>query len=59
MTEISSCDITTTVGAKVKKGDEIGKFHYGGSSYCLVFERGVDVRFVVEPVTPREGNLFS
>lgn len=52
LTEVSSCDITAKVGEKVKKGDEIGMFHYGGSSHCLVFERGVNVRFVKEPSKP-------
>ncbi|KAG0284184.1 hypothetical protein BGZ97_008279 [Linnemannia gamsii] len=41
MTEVSSCDITVRVGDHVKKGDEIGMFHFGGSTYCLVFRKGV------------------
>lgn len=52
LTEVSSCEIVAKVGDKVKKGDELGMFHYGGSSHCLVFERGVDVRFVKEPPEP-------
>ena len=52
MTEVSSCDITAFEGQKVKKGDEIGMFHYGGSSHCLVFEHGVDIHFVQEPSEP-------
>lgn len=52
LTEVSSCDITARVGERVKKGDEIGMFHYGGSSHCLVFERGVNVHFVKEPLQP-------
>ncbi len=43
MGEISSCDITVKVGQHVNKGDEIGMFHYGGSTHCLLFEKGVDV----------------
>ncbi|KAG0229754.1 hypothetical protein BGW42_001357 [Actinomortierella wolfii] len=41
MTEVSTCDITVRVGDHVKKGDEIGMFHFGGSTYCLVFRKGV------------------
>lgn len=52
MTEISSCEVTVYEGEKVKKGDQLGMFHYGGSTHCLVFEKGVDVRFVIEPDKP-------
>jgi phosphatidylserine decarboxylase len=38
MTEVSSCEITVKEGQHVEKGDEIGMFHYGGSTYCLLFE---------------------
>ena len=24
-------------------------FHFGGSTHCLLFRRGVDVRFALEP----------
>ncbi|KZS95454.1 hypothetical protein SISNIDRAFT_408539 [Sistotremastrum niveocremeum HHB9708] len=37
MVEVSSCEITVKKGDKVKKGDEIGTFHFGGSTHCLVF----------------------
>ena len=57
MTEVSSCDITAFEGQKVKKGEEIGMFHYGGSSHCLVFEQGVNIKFVDEPSEPDMDNL--
>ncbi|KAJ3191868.1 hypothetical protein HK101_007334 [Irineochytrium annulatum] len=41
MDEVSTCDITVTEGQKVKKGDETGMFHFGGSSHCLLFRKGV------------------
>jgi phosphatidylserine decarboxylase len=49
MAEVSSCVIEALPGQRVKKGDEIGYFQYGGSTYCLVFEPGVIERFVPQP----------
>jgi len=43
MTEVSTCDITVKEGQHVKKGDEIGMFHYGGSTHCVLFRKGVEV----------------
>lgn len=43
MDEVSTCDITVKEGQRVKKGDELGMFHFGGSSHCLVFRKGVQV----------------
>ena len=45
MAEVSSCDIHVYVGQYVKKGNSLGTFHFGGSSHCLLFRRGVDVTF--------------
>ncbi|HEV2843717.1 MAG TPA: phosphatidylserine decarboxylase family protein [Thermoanaerobaculia bacterium] len=47
ITEISSVTIKVKVGDKVKKGDELGYFSYGGSSMCLVFQKGAIDRFTV------------
>lgn len=43
MDEVSTCEITVKEGQHVKKGDEIGMFHFGGSSFCLLFRKGVKV----------------
>jgi len=43
MTEVSTCDITVKEGQHVKKGDEIGMFHYGGSTHCVIFRKGVEL----------------
>jgi phosphatidylserine decarboxylase len=43
MTEVSTCDITVKEGEHVKKGDQIGMFHFGGSSHCVIFEKGVEL----------------
>lgn len=43
MVEVSTCDITVKEGQKITKGDQLGMFHFGGSSHCLLFRKGVDV----------------
>jgi phosphatidylserine decarboxylase len=45
MAEVSSCEITAYEGRRVKKGDEIGMFHFGGSTHCLVFRPSVELEF--------------
>ncbi|KAK4235335.1 hypothetical protein C8A03DRAFT_36810 [Achaetomium macrosporum] len=55
MDEVSSCEITVKEGQNVKKGDEIGMFHFGGSSHCLLFRKGVKVTGF--PETGREENV--
>ncbi len=52
MVEISSCDITVAVGNLVKKGDQLGMFHFGGSTHCLLFRKGVEVDFDCHGQTP-------
>ncbi len=46
ITEISSVEITVKPGTKVKKGDQLGYFSYGGSTLALVFEHGAIDHFV-------------
>ncbi|KAJ5389130.1 uncharacterized protein N7496_000198 [Penicillium cataractarum] len=43
MAEVSTCEITVKEGDHLKKGDEIGMFHFGGSTHCLLFRKGVNV----------------
>ncbi|KAM0469853.1 hypothetical protein ACHAPX_010238 [Trichoderma viride] len=43
MDEVSSVDITVKEGQHVKKGDQTGMFHFGGSTHCLLFRKGVKV----------------
>ncbi|WP_281233013.1 phosphatidylserine decarboxylase family protein [Flavobacterium gelatinilyticum] len=45
MAEVSSCQITVKAGDIVKKGDELGMFHFGGSTHCLLFRPGVNLDF--------------
>lgn len=37
MTEISTCESTVVKGQRVNRGDQLGMFHFGGSSHALVF----------------------
>jgi phosphatidylserine decarboxylase len=46
MADVSSCVIDALPGQWVKKGDELGYFQYGGSTYCLVFRPNVVGCFV-------------
>ncbi|KAK3401422.1 phosphatidylserine decarboxylase-domain-containing protein [Sordaria brevicollis] len=46
MAEVSSCEVTVREGDVVEKGQEIGMFHYGGSTHCLIFEPGVRLKFI-------------
>lgn len=43
MAEVSSCEATVAPGQHVKKGDELGMFHFGGSSYVLIFRPGLEL----------------
>ncbi len=47
ITEISSVTLEVKAGDTVKKGQELGYFSYGGSSLCLVFQRGAIDFFTV------------
>ncbi len=45
MAEVSTCDITVYEGQYVKKGDQLGMFHFGGSTHCLIFGPHVKLEF--------------
>ena len=49
MCEVSSNEITVRGGQRVGAGDELGMFHFGGSTHCLLFRKGVEVDFALEP----------
>lgn len=54
MAEVSTCEIGVAVGQHVAKGDELGAFHYGGSSYCLL--TGPEVRLKFDLHGQKPGN---
>lgn len=45
MAEVSACEIGVRAGERVAKGQEIGMFHFGGSTHCLVFRREAPLDF--------------
>lgn len=45
MAEVSTNEVTVTPGQRVRKGDQLGMFHFGGSTHCLVFRPGVRLDF--------------
>lgn len=49
MSEVSTCKATVKEGDHINKGDEIGMFHYGGSTHCLLFREDVNVTGFPEP----------
>lgn len=55
MAEVGTCEITVKHGQHVKKGDQLGMFHFGGSSHCLLFRKGVHLSGF--PNTSRRDNL--
>lgn len=48
MAECSSTVSTVRIGQHLAKGDEIGMFKYGGSTFCNIFQKGVIRDFVVD-----------
>ncbi|WP_246155949.1 phosphatidylserine decarboxylase [Thiohalocapsa marina] len=45
MAEVSSNEITVYEGQHVDKGDQLGTFHFGGSTHLLIFRPGVELEF--------------
>jgi phosphatidylserine decarboxylase len=52
MAEVSTCQITVYEGQHVAKGDQLGMFHFGGSTHCLMFGPHVDLDFDLHGQTP-------
>ncbi|KAI0647105.1 Phophatidylserine decarboxylase-domain-containing protein [Trametes meyenii] len=48
MAEVSTCESTVREGDTIRKGDELGMFHFGGSTHCLIFRPEVRVSFSAE-----------
>ncbi|CAK4029987.1 Phosphatidylserine decarboxylase proenzyme 3 [Lecanosticta acicola] len=49
MDEVSTCEITVKEGDHIKKGQETGMFHFGGSSHVLLFRKHVKVEGFPQP----------
>lgn len=52
MAEVSTCQISVYEGQHVTKGDQLGMFHFGGSTHCLVFRPDVKLDFDMHGQTP-------
>jgi len=47
--EVSTCNIIVKENQHLEKGDEIGQFHFGGSTFCLLFRPEVEVTPLEQP----------
>ncbi|CAE7057548.1 unnamed protein product [Rhizoctonia solani] len=45
LADSSTCDVTVYEGQKVSKGDQLGMFHFGGSTHCLIFRKDANITF--------------
>lgn len=45
MGNVSNNEITVRIGQHVKKGEQLGMFHFGGSTHVLLFQPTVDLDF--------------
>jgi phosphatidylserine decarboxylase len=52
MTEVSTCEATVVEGQRVVRGDELGMFHFGGSTHVLVFRPQTYLQFFDNVDTP-------
>ena len=59
MAEVSSCDIQVYEGQKVTKGEPLGTFHFGGSTHCLFFRKGVEIEFDLPKDNPPSLNSYN
>ena len=46
MSDVSTIQLTVEKGSVVKKGQDIGAFHFGGSSYLMVFRKASNLKFI-------------
>lgn len=56
MSEVSSCDVAVKIGDPVKKGDLLGRFLFGGSTHCLIFEPDVIKEFSIDAIPAPDFN---
>ena len=63
--EVSSCQFVDgngrhlKEGQKVKKGEQVGYFQFGGSTHCLVFRPGAISQFTVGAIPQGENGANS
>lgn len=49
MAQVSSVVLTAEVGARLRKGEELGYFQFGGSDFVMVFDSACRVQLEAEP----------
>lgn len=59
MAEVSSCVATVEENSKVRKGDQLGYFQFGGSTHCLVFRKGVISQFAAQAIPQGTNGIDS
>ena len=59
MAEVSTNEVTVVPGQHVQKGEQLGMFHFGGSTHCLLFRPGVRLAFDLHGQRPglHSGNI--
>ncbi|KAF9531697.1 Phophatidylserine decarboxylase-domain-containing protein [Crepidotus variabilis] len=57
MAEVSSCEINVYAGQHLVKGQEIGMFHFGGSTFCLIFQKDIDLCWEEDCLPPYPENM--
>jgi len=45
MAEVSTCEVMVKEGQRIKKGEQLGMFHFGGSTHCLIFRPETKITF--------------
>jgi phosphatidylserine decarboxylase len=45
MFEVSTCQVVVQEGDILDNGSELGMFHFGGSSHCLIFQKDAKIKF--------------
>ena len=53
MAQVSSVVLTAEVGARLRKGEELGYFQFGGSDFVMIFEAACGVALDAEPTRHR------
>ncbi|KAJ6459521.1 phosphatidylserine decarboxylase [Mycena sanguinolenta] len=57
MSEVSTCALSVKAGDEVKRGAELGMFHFGGSSHVLLFGPDAKLTFDDNIVDPKTGEV--
>lgn len=52
MGDVSNNEITVRIGQHINKGDQLGMFHFGGSTHVLLFRPEVKLDFDMHGQTP-------